>query len=802
MWGRTTRLRVSQILPEVGLVGYCQGIVGPGTLETAFAEAQSDAGLGATATPAVSPRPPVTTSPLRDPATRAGPTVGVFVSLRGGVFDADRGVAATTREVRRLLAAPSNDRDKVTVVAAKQRRLDRAESTGRQLRSIFGGIGTFSIVSGLLLLVNLMVMLAEERRRQMGLLRAVGFRRSAMLRSFNLEASLYAFAASGVGTVFGIVVAWLIIVSTSDLFAGSANRPGIGLHLRIGSLAVAGAAGFLISSVTIWATGTRAARLNIIRALRDLPEPILRRHRASHRVAWSAVLAAGGAATVLGWSHRAEAFLVGIPVAVVAMARLVAGALRADAAGSRARGDMPAAVAAAATMVWVLGSFTWFPEQFRNVGIAVFVLMGLLLVAGAVTLAVLAAPFWAWAADRVGGPAHLVVRLGLAYPLAKRSRTTLLLAMFSLVVFTMTFMSVIASSVDANAASTAREAGAGYEIAAVLSPYDPLDGASLSDPAVVASATLIQARPTLRIRYRPSGREATLTGFDRSLIARRAPALESRSDRFGSDAAVYRAVLNDPSLVIVSPTFMLQTNAGPQSDGPKPGDRITLTAPDGTTHRLSVAGVLADDFLRWGALSARSNVQRWMGDRTATTQILLGVRPGTTRSELDRVVARLTTTTSAHNAEVFSMQVKVREGLAEVTSFMRLLQAYLGVGLVVGVAGLGVVLVRAARERRHEIGMLSAMGVRGATVARATTLEALFTAVQASLIGTILGLLTSARLLAGGSAFSLPPGSFSLDVSSILLTSLVPVVAAVLVAIQPARKVGRIRPAAALRLGE
>ena len=33
---------------------------------------------------------------------------------------------------------------------------------------------------------------------------------------------------------------------------------------------------------------------------------------------------------------------------------------------------------------------------------------------------------------------------------------------------------------------------------------------------------------------------------------------------------------------------------------------------------------------------------------------------------------------------------------------------YLGFGLLIGIAGLGVVMVRAARERRHEIGTLRA----------------------------------------------------------------------------------------------
>ena len=42
--------------------------------------------------------------------------------------------------------------------------------------------------------------------------------------------------------------------------------------------------------------------------------------------------------------------------------------------------------------------------------------------------------------------------------------------------------------------------------------------------------------------------------------------------------------------------------------------------------------------------------------------------------------------------------------------FLRLMQGYLALGLLVGIAGLGVVMVRAVRERRREVGVLRSLG--------------------------------------------------------------------------------------------
>ena len=80
---------------------------------------------------------------------------------------------------------------------------------------------------------------------------------------------------------------------------------------------------------------------------------------------------------------------------------------------------------------------------------------------------------------------------------------------------------------------------------------------------------------------------------------------------------------------------------------------------------------------------------------------------------------------------------------------------YLGFGLLIGIAGLGVVMVRAARERRHEIGTLRAMGLQGRVVSRAFLIEAFFIAGGGVIIGTSLALVTAYQVVVNSSAFSI-----------------------------------------------
>ena len=101
----------------------------------------------------------------------------------------------------------------------------------------------------------------------------------------------------------------------------------------------------------------------------------------------------------------------------------------------------------------------------------------------------------------------------------------------------------------------------------------------------------------------------------------------------------------------------------------------------------------------------------------------------------------------------------VDDRLSSQAQFISLLEGYLSLGLLIGIAGLGVVMVRAVRERRREIGMLRAMGFGAKVVRRSFMVEATFIAVQGILIGGVLGLVTGYSVLSKSATFGGQPAS-------------------------------------------
>jgi putative ABC transport system permease protein len=132
--------------------------------------------------------------------------------------------------------------------------------------------------------------------------------------------------------------------------------------------------------------------------------------------------------------------------------------------------------------------------------------------------------------------------------------------------------------------------------------------------------------------------------------------------------------------------------------------------------------------------------------------------------------------------------------------FNRLMQGFLGLGLLVGVAALGVISARAVVERRQQIGVMRAIGFRRRTVQAAFLLESSFVALTSIVLGTVLGLILAWNIVDDQRQ---QPSWENLTLYvpwvNLLVIFLVVYAVAILATLLPAVRASRIRPAEALR---
>ena len=148
--------------------------------------------------------------------------------------------------------------------------LNEAETIGSVFTSIFLFMGLFSIGAGILLIFLIFVLLSEERKSEMGISRAIGMRRWHLVETYLAEGMAYDVGSAIVGAGLGVAVAFGMIEvlnSVGDDFGFSFDR-----HVEPRSLVVSAGLGILLVFFTVAVSSYRVSRLNVVAAIRDIPE--------------------------------------------------------------------------------------------------------------------------------------------------------------------------------------------------------------------------------------------------------------------------------------------------------------------------------------------------------------------------------------------------------------------------------------------------------------------------------------------------------------------------------------------------
>lgn len=760
-YGRPTTLTVDRVLPRVGLAGFSLNgqqearnvLVSP----TVFAAMVH-----------------------RRPANAAPPSWYVAVSNRGGI---ESGAGLSTQVAHSIEQATAGIDPQITDV--KRQFLDVADETGKSFTQMFTAMGSFGVFAGLLLLINLFVMLAAERKSELGMARAVGMRRSQLVGAFATEGFIYALLATLLGTAVGVGLGRVLVAWSQSAFSSEHNRFDLYFTVKPASLTQSFVIGFVVAVATIVVMSIRVSRLNIIRAIRDIAEPPPRR-----RKRW---LYAGFAGVALGalWTVSAMAskepfgLLLGPTLLFIGLAPFLTRVAPARTATS---------VLAAATVIWGALVFALFPDSAEGASIMMYVAQGIVMTAGGVAFATLQLDHLSSALHRFGSRL-LALRLGLAYPLARRGRTGLTVSMYALVVFILTFITSISFMIDKQVTTAAADVSGGAKVFVRSSAANPVSIAALTrTPGVRMAAPLAQVEASFALANSPEEHFWPMSAYDGSLLQLGPPRLEDRGF-YRTDLDAWTSVLSDPNLIIADPMFLQQ--GGPPNFSVKVGDRMTIINPlTGASRDVAVAAIASSDgLIANGMLYGWGGAHRLFGDRLVPSRSYVSLVPGT---NAETFAANLQSDFITNGAEAFSIAALTDEAFAMTHQIFQLFQGYLAMGLLVGIAGIAVVMIRAVRERRRQIGTLRALGFPAQSVGRSFAIEAAYVALQGTLIGALLALLTLYTIVArsdamGDVTFAVPYWQLVVLLGGTVIASLVATIA-------PAMSATRIKPAVALRM--
>ncbi|HEX5164994.1 MAG TPA: FtsX-like permease family protein, partial [Thermomicrobiales bacterium] len=730
----------------------------------------------------------------------------IAISNRGGI---EAGVEHTDAVV--AAANEALEGSPYRALPFKRNGLDDAEVQGDMFLQMFLIFGLFSVAVGVLLIFLIFVMLAAERKPEMGMARAVGLKRRQVTEMFLAEGIAYDLGAALVGAVLGIGVAFLMIQVLAGIFGDQLEiRP----YASWRSLLISYTLGVVVTFVTILVSSWKVSKINITAAIRDVAEPVHKRE--SRR--WLVFGVVGLVVGVLGiWSGassgNAFALSMGISLVPLSLAAVVR------------RFGVPArpvfSVAAAIVLVyWLLPasvSDRFLPET--EGGIEMFFLSGIMMVASSTVLII-------WNADLItDGMGQLgrvfsrwlpAVKTAIAYPLANRVRTGMTVAMFSLVVFSLVMMAAIMINVEEVFSS--EDAGGGWAIQAVQAPTNPITDFrqalidnNVDDSAVVETSRVV-SMPIFRTQVREPDADRwstyTINGVDANFFDHSQITFQTRATGYDSDAAIMAALRADPSLAIVD-SFVLPSvgfgadenqlqfsdiSTGDTSMPPMP---VEIADPaTGQTRTVTVIGIMDSRmFTLFGIFLSESTFTDVYEQPEAITYYVQ-LAPGTDAKAL---AASMESGLIGYGVQAQSIREIVDEQMSAQTSFLRLFEGFMGLGLVVGIAAVGVIAFRSVVERRQQIGMLRAIGYQRGMVAVSFMLESLLVTLLGVISGTILGLLLAWNLVTSDYFLDVGRSRFIVPWLDVVMFIVVALVAAVLMAYVPARRAARVPIAQALR---
>ena len=690
----------------------------------------------------------------------------------------------------------------IDVLSSKQKDIEQEREEAKGFTDIFFFLGAFSIITGVILIINTFVMLGQERKSEMGMARALGMRQKVLNKLYLYEGTGYALIASFLGVIIGIGVGYGIMFFINE-FSASPD-PGIEWSLiehftfSAEGLMTAFFMGFFITLITIVFTASRISKINIIRAVRNIPEPPI--DKGNRRM-----FTIGIVLIILGSILAVTALSTGGPGTLA----LFAGGLTSIIFGTglilrRYIGDrVGMTIAGIGVLVMLSLPFDTWPSHLEG-EFDVFIISGVFRILSALIILMFNSDYLIKLISVIAGKGKngrkAIVKIAISYPMTSKFRTGMTIAMFALIIFMITIMQSMVGMISYNIDAQIDEVSGGYHIV----------GNTISDsPLIMIDETLeeseLLSKEVEEIFAPVSGNAVIETpdypdrkpmpylfvGFDNDTLTSNPFKLRNYMEDFPDEESVWRELSVNESVVIADSSLGYNEFEMEIHDHLNIGDRINVHTESGSNKNLTIIGFMESYTIR-GIIQHESRVKE--AGINGSTQILVKVRD---EDKVRLVAKELEKTFIQNGLQTIVIRDMVEEQLEVTNQFFDLFNAYMSIGLIVGIAGLGIIIIRAVTERFKEIGMIRAIGFKRKMVLSSFLMESSFVAVLGIFIGIGLGVISVYSFWLED--FQELGWSFYLPMGEIAMIAFIAFVVSLLCTIPPSYKASKISPAEALR---
>ena len=814
---------------------------------------------------------------------------------QSGVLDAleDAGLDQQGRRASTLMANLAS----FQVFDVKRRALDEADRVASGVTTFFVILGLFSIMVGVLLIFLIFVMLAAARRTEMGMARALGAKRRHLVQMFVFEGTAYALVSAAIGVLIGLGVSALIVTVVNQFIDAFEEGFRFTNHFTARSAIVAYCLGMLITFGTVTFSAYRVSRMNIVTAIRGLPEPLVLPVERSLKIRLLAVVraifrpfvfglqsgrsaihgafrasalnaglmflwmlafpiwAAGICVALLrliwpyflnGWltvllgllitwlgvaAEEVAPFRIGGTLIIIGVGLLIRSALRHTTVRAEVRDRLSFSFMGVVNLVfWVLpfetlrsvaGDLTGGPEMFFISGIS--------MVAAAVWTVMynsdLLLNAMTFVSGRFGRMRPILVT-AVAYPMSAKFSTGLTLAMFAMVIFTLILLSILTESFSTTSNRVVLATG-GWDIEGTISPNTPItdirqaidDSPNLRGESFRAVGGFTNI--AIEARQVEAGSQRWnwygVRAADDSFLAATEYQLKLIADGYGPTSRdIWEALRRDPNLAVVDASVVPSSGGFNDSGIPFRLEGFEYEDDEMDPVDIEVRHVLSEQVVPLTVIGVLDVVSDNFGNMRPLGMFTGRPKPGEPSAfpvpitkyrfklaqgvDPERAAKDLEAAFRGHGMETEVLKEVVDKQTSANRAFNNLFTGYMGMGLLVGIAALGVISLRAVVERRQQIGVQRAIGYRRGMVQLSFLFESSFVVLLGIAIGLGLGTILSYNIVTDiREQVGIETLRFSIPWLQITVIIVLAYLFSLLTTLLPARQASRIHPAEALR---
>jgi ABC-type antimicrobial peptide transport system permease subunit len=607
----------------------------------------------------------------------------------------------------------------------------KSAAQAQDFGQLFLGFSIFLVVAALLLMALLFQFELEQRAAEVGTLLALGFTPKQVRRLFLREGAMLALGGGLLGALGGLGYAKAMLWGLATVWRSAVGTSTLQFHATLATLVIGLFAGTIVALLTIWLTLRKQARQPARELLAGEVQSL--KAKVQSRGGWVALAAGLAAVAIVGWAllqgERANAgaffgagallLIAGLGWAAAWLGRLArqAGAVRLTLRGLGVRGCARRRKRSLATVALLACG------SFLIVAIGVFRLDAN-----------------RDAASRASGTGGFALIGEATMPVVRDLNTRSGREFFGLGAAELAGVNVVplrvragdeASCLNLNRAQQPRLLGVKPELLAGRFTF-----------ANVAKGL-----------DRRQGWELLVSGSSRSRIA--------------GEALTDKSQIANRKPQIAEVPAIGDANSIEWALAKKVGDTLDYTDEQGRAFKLRLVGAVANSILQGSLLIDEAEfVKRFPGE-SGCRMFLIDAPP----NAVPQVSAALSRALEDVGLELTPAAERLNAFNAVQNTYLGTFQVLGGLGLLLGSAGLGVVVLRNVLERRGELGLLAAVGFRRRALQRLVLRE------HGTLLGLGLGLGVAAAVVAVLPAIlspgtQLPYASLALTLTAVLLNGL------------------------------